>query len=80
MKSTIAVFTSLASVIFAQHNLYPDCAQGPLAKNLVCDASLSPPERAAALVAAMTSDEKLQNLVRYAIKCCDTTIYKSFCS
>lgn len=43
---------------------YPDCRNGPLAKNGVCDSTLSPAARAAALVAAMTNEEKLQNLVR----------------
>ncbi|KAL2134923.1 hypothetical protein VTI74DRAFT_10415 [Chaetomium olivicolor] len=42
---------------------YPDCINGPLAKNKVCDRTLSPAQRAAALVAAMTNEEKLQNLV-----------------
>jgi beta-D-xylosidase 4 len=43
---------------------YPDCVNGPLATNKVCDRTLSPAQRAAALVAAMTNEEKLQNLVR----------------
>ncbi|KAK3305651.1 glycoside hydrolase superfamily [Chaetomium strumarium] len=42
---------------------YPDCVNGPLAANKVCDRTLSPAQRAAALVAAMTNEEKLQNLV-----------------
>lgn len=44
---------------------YPDCVNGLLAENAVCDTALSPQARAAALVAAMTEEEKLQNLVRY---------------
>lgn len=45
---------------------YPDCASGILAGNQVCNATLSPAKRAAALVAEMTNDEKLENIVRYA--------------
>lgn len=44
----------------------PDCANGPLKSNKICDVNASPPERAAALVAAMQQQEKLDNLVRYA--------------
>ncbi|KAJ3041926.1 hypothetical protein HDV00_008435 [Rhizophlyctis rosea] len=42
---------------------YPDCEKGLLASNNVCDRSLPPAVRAAALVAAMNTTEKLQNLV-----------------
>jgi beta-D-xylosidase 4 len=41
-----------------------DCASGPLKSNKICDTTASPPERAAALVAAMQQQEKLDNLVR----------------
>lgn len=44
---------------------FPNCVDGLLATNQVCNFTLPPPERAAALVAAMTTEEKLQNLVRY---------------
>lgn len=43
---------------------YPDCQNGPLAQNRVCDRTLPPADRAAALVAALTNQEKLDNLVR----------------
>lgn len=49
----------------AQEFEYPNCEEGPLSENLVCDVSASPGERAAALVEAMTIDEKLLNLVKY---------------
>ena len=39
----------------------PDCEHGPLSKNQVCDASASPSERAAALIAAMTLEEIINN-------------------
>lgn len=42
---------------------YPDCENGPLANNTVCDTSASPAARAAALVAAMPLSDKFQNLV-----------------
>lgn len=43
---------------------FPDCENGPLADNLVCDVTASHADRAAALVEAMTIDEKLVNLVK----------------
>lgn len=45
---------------------FPNCADGPLADNAVCDQNATPGERAAALVEVMTTEEKLANLVRYA--------------
>ncbi|KXX79438.1 putative exo-1,4-beta-xylosidase bxlB [Madurella mycetomatis] len=42
---------------------YPDCVDGPLANNTVCDTKASPPDRAAALVMVMNITEKLSNLV-----------------
>ncbi|KEY73059.1 hypothetical protein S7711_06131 [Stachybotrys chartarum IBT 7711] len=45
---------------------FPDCANGVVASNKVCDRGLTPPERAAAIVEAMNITEKLANLVRSA--------------
>ena len=45
---------------------YPDCVSGPLHNNSVCQMGLDPAQRAAAVVAAMTIDEKLVNLVECA--------------
>ncbi|KAK4167225.1 family 3 putative glycoside hydrolase [Cladorrhinum sp. PSN259] len=42
---------------------YPDCVNGPLAQNTVCNTKASPSERALALVKAMNISEKLVNLV-----------------
>jgi len=42
----------------------PNCSKAPLSSNKVCDTTLSPRERATALVAAMQSSDKLANLVR----------------
>jgi beta-D-xylosidase 4 len=45
---------------------FPDCVNGPLATTKVCDTTVSPPERAAALVALLRPEEKLQNIIRSA--------------
>ncbi|KAI6548894.1 hypothetical protein MCOR03_010369 [Pyricularia oryzae] len=42
---------------------YPDCENGPLSTNIVCDQAATPAERAAGLVDIMELDEKLENLV-----------------
>jgi hypothetical protein len=67
MKSSTVVFPAFVGAVLAQWPrtpAYPDCRNELLAKNKVCDTSLSPVDRAAALVAAMNFDEKLQNIVR----------------
>jgi len=46
----------------------PDCVNGPLKSNKVCDVTASPADRASALVDAMESSEKLQNIVRYIMR------------
>jgi beta-D-xylosidase 4 len=46
---------------------YPDCRNGPLRSNLVCDTSASPEARASALVAAMNNNEKLANLIKFVV-------------
>jgi beta-D-xylosidase 4 len=67
MKYALATIVAAATVVnAAKVNTYPDCVTGPLAKIAVCDRSKTPPQRAAALVAAMTNDEKLVNIIRYA--------------
>lgn len=45
-------------------HVVPNCVSGPLKSNKVCDVRAKPAERAAALVAALTQEEKLANLVR----------------
>ncbi|KAF6816677.1 beta-xylosidase [Colletotrichum sojae] len=45
---------------------FPDCTREPLCSNAVCDESIPDKERAAALVAALTIWEKLDNLVNEA--------------
>ena len=56
---------SAVSVLAANACPPSDCGKAPLKNNKVCDRSLTPTERAAALVAAMTQSEKMANLVRY---------------
>lgn len=71
MKGTITVILGLAAYIAAgeedrpRRTTFPNCVDGLLASNVVCDQSASPAERANALVEALTTEEKLQNLVRY---------------
>ena len=48
---------SLVSTAFAA--VGPDCVNGPLKDNKICDVKADHVERAAALVAAMTIEEKL---------------------
>lgn len=62
----LAAVTAL--VPFVLGAVGPDCANGPLKSNKICDLSADPAERASALVAAMTQEEKLANLVRYVPK------------
>jgi beta-D-xylosidase 4 len=57
----VTVLAPLASLVGA---IGPDCVNGPLKSNKICDTSADPAERVAALVAAMTPEEKLANLVR----------------
>ncbi|KAK3905771.1 family 3 putative glycoside hydrolase [Staphylotrichum tortipilum] len=66
MKSSPPLTWLLASA-FAANGVkgfqYPDCVNGPLASNAVCDTKAQPSVRAAALVKAMNITEKLANLV-----------------
>lgn len=50
------LFSTLVSI--AASAGFPDCRNGPLANNTVCDARASVAERAKALVAILTVDEK----------------------
>jgi beta-D-xylosidase 4 len=64
LKLALASALSTNGVIGFQ---YPDCVNGPLANNTVCDAKASPPDRAAALVEALNIAEKLENLIEYVL-------------
>jgi xylan 1,4-beta-xylosidase len=60
MKQVSAICGLLALLpSFAWAQQYPNCAKGPLSTNSVCKPGLSVKERAQALVAAMTIQEKL---------------------
>ncbi|EFQ84970.1 hypothetical protein PTT_20252 [Pyrenophora teres f. teres 0-1] len=52
-----------ASLAPSAYAIGPDCKNGPLKSNAICDVTASPAKRAAALVAAMQTQEKLENLV-----------------
>lgn len=60
-KAKLGIFAAST----AQAYVYPDCSAGKLASNKVCDPTVHRAERAAALIEAMTSQEKLDNLLRY---------------
>lgn len=47
---------------------FPDCVNGPLKSNKVCDVTETPANRASALVQAMQPNEKLQNIIRYVAR------------
>lgn len=61
LTTSIALAVSITSAAAA---IGPDCANGPLKSNRICDVNAAPAERAAALVAAMQTQEKLDNLMR----------------
>jgi xylan 1,4-beta-xylosidase len=56
VASVLALFGLLA--VPAAADLFPDCVNGPLAKNLVCNTNASVNARAQALISAMHNDEK----------------------
>jgi beta-D-xylosidase 4 len=58
---------SLAAIHGVLAFQYPDCINGPLTNNTVCNVEASPSDRAAALVEVMNITEKLSNLVEYVI-------------
>lgn len=60
---TIALLSGFYAYAQVDQGGYPDCQNGPLSDNTVCDSSAAPADRAAALVQAMTLDEKFANLV-----------------
>jgi beta-D-xylosidase 4 len=62
------VLLGAALVSTTQAAIGPDCVNGPLKANKICDKTASASERAAALVAAMQTSEKLDNLMRCVLK------------
>jgi len=65
MARTSRFLSTMALVLRVVGDRYPDCISGPLASNDVCRMGLDPATRAKALVAAMTTEEKLVNMVEY---------------
>lgn len=71
MPSSAALFAAalgLVPLVYSQTastTHYPDCVNGPLVNNLVCDPSAPERARAAALVEAMNITERLAQLVEY---------------
>jgi len=61
IKSLWSVSLLVSGAAAAGH-LFPDCASGPLSNHTVCNTGASVADRAAALVAAFTNEEKF-NLV-----------------
>jgi len=56
VRASMPVQVLLAGVASAA--LFPDCERGPLSNNTVCNTSASVTERAQALVAVLTNEEK----------------------
>ncbi|KAL0070081.1 hypothetical protein AAF712_002978 [Marasmius tenuissimus] len=56
-------FIVLGAVVLACNGAFPDCANGPLSKNLVCDPTARAIDRARALVEELTPAEMIENSV-----------------
>ena len=56
MRKTLGILAATAAVVTA--DLFPDCVNGPLKNNTVCNASASVTDRATAFVNALTLAEK----------------------
>ncbi|KAI0392250.1 glycoside hydrolase family 3 protein [Xylariaceae sp. FL0594] len=65
---TAAAAASLLLPLAAARMVFPDCVSGPaaLTKNLVCDTTAKPADRASAFIKAWNTTEKLVNLVNAA--------------
>lgn len=62
-KVFLAIALATPRSVFAA---FPDCANGPLKSNLVCDPSSDPVSRARALVNELTLEEMANNTVNAA--------------
>ncbi|KAI9815949.1 MAG: hypothetical protein M1827_001941 [Pycnora praestabilis] len=51
----------LAAGAYAEPAFFPDCVNGPLANNTVCDMTATPHQRATALINVLTLAEKINN-------------------
>ncbi|KAK7056457.1 hypothetical protein VNI00_003012 [Paramarasmius palmivorus] len=57
---------AFSSVFITAHGAFPDCVNGPLKNNQVCNVTARSIDRAKALVAALTTDEVIQNVDAYS--------------
>jgi beta-D-xylosidase 4 len=66
MMAHCAVFATLAAIFVPGLTCfsYPDCQNGPLKLNVVCDTKAAPATRATGLVQDMENNEKLANLYK----------------
>jgi len=62
--SSVLFLTASLLCSSAQGLTWPNCDDGTLADNDVCNTDLPPSNRAAALVKAMNMNEKLRNFVK----------------
>ena len=63
MKTAHTIVTVLSVATFTAGYGFPDCVNGPLANNSVCDTSLDAKTRATALIKLFTTDELINNTV-----------------
>ncbi|PVH67779.1 glycoside hydrolase family 3 protein [Cadophora sp. DSE1049] len=65
MKPSLSAYIAGLALFASQvsSGVLPDCVNGPLKSNKVCDMKASPAERASALIKALQPNEKLQNIV-----------------
>lgn len=62
-RSSLATsFAALSLLATYASAAFPDCLNGPLKNNTICDASLSPRERVNGLLEALTIEEKIANV------------------
>lgn len=59
MRVIATVIAPAALAALAAADLFPDCVNGPLAKNAVCNTSLSVTDRVNGLIGALTVPEKI---------------------
>ncbi|KAJ3753674.1 glycoside hydrolase family 3 protein [Lentinula raphanica] len=60
-KGSFPQLVLITSIVTGAHSAFPDCTNGPLAKNLVCDTSANFMDRAKALVNEFTVAEMINN-------------------
>ncbi|KAF9820640.1 hypothetical protein IEO21_01343 [Rhodonia placenta] len=58
---TVLLALSCLALAGQAFGAFPDCANGPLTTNTVCDTSATPLERATALISLFTLEEKINN-------------------